>query len=118
MKKVALVLAILLAVQTYGVIGAAQAKRIMYTCTMELGPLCYAWEENMVGKMLGPERAAELEGTLLDAREKFEKDFAEKLAKKEKGKQDLDALLEGVGEKAGEALDKAKELVEGAKKGD
>ncbi len=75
MKKLILVLVLLLGAQTYGVVGAAQAQRIMYTCKLEVGPLCYQWEENGLSKMLGKDNMEKLEDKLGDAKKKWEQDF-------------------------------------------
>ena len=53
MRKLALALFLLLAAQSYGVYGAWQAQRVVYDCTAEVGPLCYAWEPSAIGKVLG-----------------------------------------------------------------
>jgi hypothetical protein len=109
-KKLVAVLLVLLAVQSYGIYGGAQAKRIMYSCTMELGPLCYAWELNTVGRLLVEDKAAALESKMLDAKKKLDEDFFESFARKEKAKSDVQDVVRDIGEKAKEGIDK---LIEG-----
>jgi len=69
MKKLAFVLALLLAVQTWGVIGAQQAKRVTHTCKLEVGPLCYYWEKNTLGKIFDKDHGEEIEDALMEGRE-------------------------------------------------
>ena len=81
MKTLAFVLFVLLSIQSYGVFGAYQADRILYTCTAEVGPLCFAWEESGWAKLVGPERAAELESRLAEARAAWEEGFVARFLK-------------------------------------
>jgi hypothetical protein len=96
MKKLVLILALLLAAETYGVYGRHQADRIMYNCTAEVGPLCFAWEENALGKLIGTSNAEDLEEKLEAARDAWEEDFVEKLAEGAKRKDSLERALEDV----------------------
>ncbi|MEQ8273060.1 MAG: hypothetical protein RMA76_10755 [Deltaproteobacteria bacterium] len=52
MKKVALVLFVLLAVLSWGVVGRSQADDVGTDCKAEAGPLCFYWERNAVGKTM------------------------------------------------------------------
>jgi len=109
MKKLIAVLVLLLGVQSYGIFGAMQAKRIVYTCTLEVGPLCYAWEENALVKALGPKAAEKLESSLEDAKKAWEKDFIQKFSAEKKGP--LDEALEKAGDLANEGLEAAKKAI-------
>ena len=109
MKKLVVILALLLIVQTYGVYGAMQAKRVVFTCTTEIGVLCFAWEENVLAKVLGADEAAALEDSLSDARDVWEEKVAAKIAKKKtKGTAELKKILDSAGQSAASGLEKAK----------
>jgi len=107
MKKLIAVLFALLAIESYGIYGAMQAKRIVYSCTIEVGPLCFAWDESSIAKLLGPAAAEKLEGKLADAKQSLEQDLVQKALSKDKG---------GLGEALEKAGDLATEGVEAAKK--
>ena len=113
MKKLVLVLLLLLGAQTYGVYGAWQAERILYRCTLEVGPLCYAWQETTLVKALGKDNAEKLEGKLKAAKDAFEEDFIERLSEKKRSG-GLQGALEKVEEVAKEGLQTAKEAAEEA----
>lgn len=78
MKKVAIILLLLLAIESYGVWGAAEARHITVTCTLEVGPLCYAWEPSAIGKILGADGSHDLEAALAKARKSWEDEFVER----------------------------------------
>lgn len=103
-KTFAFVLFVLLAVQSYGVFGAVQADRVLYTCTTEVGPLCYAWEETTWAKMLGPDRAAQLEDKLAEAKESWEKDFVERFLSQDE-ESDMQRALRKAKEAAEDVID-------------
>ena len=111
MKKLVLVLFLLLAAQTYGVSGAWQTKRILYRCTMEVGPLCYAWEETALVKAIGKDNAEKLEGKLKAAKDAFETDFLERFTKKKSG---FEEALEKASDAAKEGLRTAQEAAKEA----
>jgi hypothetical protein len=115
MKTIIGILFVLLAIETWGVYGATRAKHITITCALEIGPLCYMWEENALGKLLGPERSEEIEGALLKAKKGWEQDFIERAlaAKKSDALQELlnnakDIAKKGI-DTAKDALDKARD---------
>ncbi len=117
MRKLALVLFVLLAIQSFGVYGAYQAQRVVYRCELEVGPLCYYWQPSAIGKIIGPEPAEDLEAALEKSREAWDDTVAaglEKLDTKSLGKalesagKKLGDSLEKLGEDAAEALEKAK----------
>jgi hypothetical protein len=112
MKKLILVLLAIVLIQSYGIYGAAQAQRIIYTCELELGPLCYSWKENAFTKIVGGENAEKIEKKLDDAKESFEKDFLDKFTKGDKQKQRWNDFLNTVSETANEGLDKAKKAAD------
>src|SRR5262245_33167002 len=112
MKKFALLIFVLFAIETWGVIGAWQTQRVTRTCNMKVGPLCFAWEENALGKMLGEKKSDELDDALAKAKEVWEKDFVEKAAKKK----DVDKALDDVRDGIEEAKKKVQETVEDMKK--
>lgn len=116
MKYLAAILALLLAGQSYGVYGAAQADRIMYTCTLEAGPLCFAWELNVLGEFLGEDKVFDLEDQLEAAKKKLDADFIENIvsASKDDGKSGLKGLLKSASEVASDALEKAKKAADKA----
>ena len=110
MKKLVAILFVLLAIQSYGVYGRAQADRITYTCEWEVGPLCYRWQQNALGKLLGDDGAEELEEKLDAAKKAWEEDFMEKLTEGARRKNGLERALEDVKdalENAGEAMKEA-----------
>ena len=97
MKKLVLFLLVIIAVQSYGIYGASQASRIVYTCELEVGPLCYHWSETTLSKTLGVENAEKLEEKLAEAKKSFEKDFLEKFMKSDKSKLDsFDSVTRGL----------------------
>ncbi len=100
MKKFALVLFVLLAVETWGVVGRAQADRIVYDCVVEAGPLCFYWEQSALAKALPEGVAEKFEDKLEDARDAWEKNVTKMFDEKD----GVDKALE----KANEALEKAK----------
>jgi hypothetical protein len=113
MKMIILVLVVLLGVETWGVYGAAQAKHITVDCTLEIGPLCYAWEPNAFGKVLG-DRAKEVEDAMLKARKAWEKDFVERvIAGKEGGK--VDAIINGMLDLMKKSVDQMNDIVDKGK---
>lgn len=113
MKKLIFILFVLLAVETYGVYGASQVRRITYSCRVEIGPLCYAWQESAIGKLLGPERSKELEASLSRARRAFEEDFADKLLDaKKSGSESFDKALDDAASAAKKGLEKAKDALD------
>ena len=107
MKKLVLFLLAVIAVQSYGIYGASQASRIVYTCELEVGPLCYHWSETTLSKTLGVKNAEKLEKKLAEAKKSFEKDFLEKFMNSDKSK--LDKFFDSVTKGASEGFDKAKE---------
>jgi hypothetical protein len=112
MKKLALVLFLLLAVQSYGIYGAVVTEKVTKTCTLELGPLCYAWEDNAIGKLLGDKSSKQLDEALEKAKKAWEKDFIEKAVKQKGGS--VEKLIEDVKEGLGDGVDTAKKAVEKA----
>jgi hypothetical protein len=111
MKTFALVLFLLLAVQTWGVVGAWRTNGIRYKCTLELGPLCYTWEETSVSKLLGDEKIEEIEDALGDAKDVWEKEVVEKISNSTK-KAGIDKVLDDVSEMAKEGAENAKKVIE------
>lgn len=111
MKKLALVLFLLLALQSWGVYGAWQTQRILYRCTVEVGPLCYAWEETALVKAVGRDNAEKLEGKLKAAKQAFEEGFLDRLTREKSG---FEEALEKAGDAAKEGLRSAQEAAEGA----
>lgn len=112
MRKLALVLFVLLAIQSFGVYGAHQAKRVVFQCKLEVGPLCYYWEPSAIGKIVGADPAKEVEAALEKSREAWDEQVAKRLDKldtKEIGK-----ALEGAGKKLGEGLEKLGDEAAGA----
>ena len=86
----------------------------MYTCEVELGPLCYNWKENALGKLLGPDKAKALEEKLHGAKKAFEENFIEKLQEGKKGP-DIEGLLKDAKNLATEAKEVAEDALEEAK---
>ena len=118
MRKLALLLFVLLVVQSFGVYGAYQAQRVVYRCKIEVGPLCYLWEPSAIGKIVGSDPAAELEATLERSRDTWDEQVAKRLDRidtkdvgkaLEKAGKALGEGLEKLGEGAAEVLEKAKE---------
>jgi hypothetical protein len=109
MLKFALVLLTLLTVETYGVYGAWKAKKLAYTCKVEVGPLCYAWEESALGKLLGEDGAEALEGKFERAEEVWEEQVLERARRAAK-----DDRVGEVLEEAGDAVKGALDAVKGA----
>lgn len=107
MKKFVLFLLVIIAVQSYGIYGASQASRIVYTCELEIGPLCYNWSETALSKTLGVKNTEKIEKKLAEAKKSFEKDFLDKIMKTDKSK--LDKFFDSVTKGASEGFDKAKE---------
>ena len=99
MKKLIAVLFLLLAVQSYGVYGRAQSDRIMYKCTMEVGPLCYAWEANAIGKILGTENAEEMEAQLEKMKDAWDEQFISKIEDATKEKSGVEKALDNASKK-------------------
>ena len=99
-------------VQSYGIYGAAQAKRIIYTCETEVGPLCYQWKENGFTKLVGGDNAEKIEKKLSEAKESFEKDFLDKIMSSDKKKSKWNDFLDSMSETANEGLNKAKEAAD------
>lgn len=110
MKILALILFVLLAVQSYGVFGAFMADRIVYKCTLEAGPLCYRWEESRISKFLGKETAEKMEEKLFKAKQDWDERFAEQLEKRNSG--DLKEVLQDAEKAAVEGLKTARETAE------
>jgi hypothetical protein len=92
MKKALAVLLVLFLVETWGVIGAAVTMRLVYSCTLKVGPLCYAWEESMFAKALGMERAEAIEGQVRAAKEKLDQQILETMTKGSEMKDAFDLL--------------------------
>src|SRR5262245_14906117 len=107
MKKLALVLFVLLAIQTWGVVGAARTQGLKYECSVQVGPLCYWWEESTLGKLISEDKMDDIEDAMEDARAAWRKDVAEKLSKK-----DVKYVLENISEMAKDGADNAKRLIE------
>jgi hypothetical protein len=95
MKKALAVVLLLLAIETWGVIGATVTMRLVYSCTIKVGPLCYAWEESMFAKALGMERAQAIEGEVRAAKEKWDQQFLDTMTKGREVKDAFD-LLQGI----------------------
>jgi len=112
MKKLVLLLVTIILVQSYGIYGAAQSQRIIYTCEMEVGPLCYQWKENGFTKLVGGENAEKIEKKLSEAKESFEKDFLDKIMSSGDKKSKWDNFLNSVSETANEGLNKAKKAAD------
>ena len=116
MKLLVAILASLLIVETYGVYGAWKAERLAFTCNLRMGPLCYAWEESALGKVLGTEKAEALEGKLQEAKTAWEEEVIEKtLRAADEG--ELERALDHAGDAVKEALDAARETAREALQG-
>jgi len=117
MRKLVLLLCLLLAVQSYGVYGAWQARRVVYDCTVEVGPLCYAWELSAIGKVLGVSPAQDVEDALEKSRDAWDQQVAKRL-KKVDGK-DVKKAVDDAADRLGEAFEKlgdtAHEVIEKVK---
>ncbi|MBI2378780.1 MAG: hypothetical protein HYV07_32595 [Deltaproteobacteria bacterium] len=105
MKALFGILLVLFVAETYGVYGRAQADRLVVSCTMPLGPLCFAWKESPLGRMLGPAPSKELEAKLLNAKREWEGAFEEKVAKRLESHEGIDDLVTDARKKAQEALE-------------
>ena len=116
-KTITLILALVVLGQSYGIYGRAQADRIMFDCTIEVGPLCYAWEKNTIGKILG-ERATDVEGALKEARENIDKEFIQKLTRKKKKDKSFGDILKEASKEVGKGLENAAEAAAEAIDGD
>lgn len=102
MKKLVLFLLLVVAIQSYGIYGAVQTQSVAYTCTVEVGPLCYAWEESALSKLFGAEAASRFDDKLKSARRTWEEDFVKRLSKAKD-----ESELEKAFERAREALEGA-----------
>ena len=69
----------LFVVETYGVYGAAQVQSLSRSCTFEVGPLCYAWQTNGFGKMIGKENSVQVDRLVQKARREFEDQLRQRL---------------------------------------
>jgi hypothetical protein len=112
MKKLVVILFVLLAIQSFGVYGRARADRITHTCEWEVGPLCYYWEKNALGELIGDDASDELEEKLEAAKEAWEEDVVERLAEGARRKNSLERALDDVKEALEEAGDAVKEAFE------
>ena len=108
LKGLTLILGLVVLGQSYGIYGRAQADRIMFDCTFEVGPLCYAWEKNTLGKILG-DRATDVEGALKEAKENIDKEFIQKLTRKKKKESTLGDLLKNASKEVSKGIDRAAE---------
>jgi hypothetical protein len=119
MKKIILVLLLIVAVESWGIYGAARANHVYHTCTLEIGPLCYAWEDNALGKLLGKERSQDIEDQLIKARKIWEHDFVEKVLEAKKSGANVSKALDDAADAAKKGLDelgdKLKDLKDVAK---
>jgi hypothetical protein len=104
MKRVVLVLILLLAVESWGVYGAAKARHVYVTCTMEVGPLCFVWEDNALGKLIGKERQRDVDEALVKARKVWEHDFVERMIESKKSGSSIQKALDDAAEKAKQGL--------------
>lgn len=111
MKKLVAILIVLLAIESYGVYGRAQADRIMYTCEVEIGPLCYSWAPNAIGKLLGEDNAEEMEEQLESMKRAWDEEFVERLEDATREKSELERALEKARDGAAKRLDRAAEKV-------
>lgn len=109
MRSFAALLFLLFAVQTWGVVGAWRTQGIRHKCTMPIGPLCYAWEETAVSKLLGEDKLDEIEDALEEAKDRWETDVVDKLAKKGGS---IEKVLDDVAEMAKEGAENAKKVIE------
>jgi hypothetical protein len=98
-KKFLLLVLVLFAVETYGVVGASLTLGLVRTCSLRVGPLCYAWEDSRLTKLIGAERVAAMENTILGARDQFQEQLLDLAGKKEK--------ISGAMDLVGEQLKKA-----------
>ena len=114
MKTVALILALLLGLQTWGVVGAAQVMGIRYSCTAEVGPLCYLWEESVLGKLLPEGDTSRIEEALADAREVFDEQFVKRLVRNKDGKLNFDRFFDRANKTLDKARDAAQDILEAA----
>lgn len=118
MRMLALLLFLVVVVETWGIYGGFQTSRIVYTCKIPVGPLCYYWEESAFGKLFGTGSAArKMEDSLLETKKAVEKQFLEKAKADPKLLEAIERAKEGAKEgleAAGEAADK---VIEGVKEG-
>jgi hypothetical protein len=106
MKKiVVVVLVLLLAIESWGIYGASQVQHVYYTCTWEVGPLCFAWEENAIGKLLGHERSKDIDDALVKARKAWEHDFLERMLEAKKSKESVQKAIDEAAEAAKKGLE-------------
>ena len=117
MRKLSFLLFVLLAAQSYGVYGAWQARRVVYTCTFEVGPLCYAWEQSAIGKALGAGPSKDVEEALQKSREAWDDQVAKRIKKIDR--KDVKKVVDDAVDRIGDAFDKlgdsAHEVIEKAK---
>jgi len=112
MKKLVVLLLAIVLIQSYGIFGAIQAERLIYTCEVEVGPLCYSWKENAFTKLVGNENAEQIEKKLEDAKKSFEEDFVKKFLGKDEKKSGLGGFFKKVTKEASKGLDKAKQAAD------
>lgn len=110
MKKLLVALLLIVSIQSYGIFGAVQAERIIYSCEVKLGPLCYVWKENAFSKVVGNKNAELIENKLQDAKESFEEDFLNKFLGDKEKKSGLSGFFDKVSKQAGKGLDEAKKV--------
>lgn len=108
MRTIAFVLFLLLAIQSWGVYGAARTQGVRHRCTMKVGPLCYAWEETAVAKLLGQDRMDKVEDALAEAKEAWEEEVVEKIT----GKDGIEKVLGDVKDMAEKGAENAKKLID------
>ena len=113
MKKVVAILFALLAVQSYGVYGRSQADRIVFSCELDVGPLCYSWKPNGLARLIGTDGAANLESRLEQLKEAWDEQFIERIQRHTEKKSELQKALDGMHQKATKKLDQAAEKVKG-----
>jgi hypothetical protein len=111
-KKLALILLVLFAIETYGVYGAAMAKKVTHKCTLEVGPLCYAWEKNALGKILGDKPTAEIEDALEKAKKTWEDEVVDRASKAKDPGTSIEKALKNAAESVKDGLHDAKEKIE------
>jgi hypothetical protein len=109
MKTFVLVLLVLFAIETYGVYGAAQAKKVTHSCTLEVGPLCYAWEKNAIGKILGDKNADDLEDAFRKAKAQWQEQVADRASKAKDTGGGVEKALKDAAKTIGETLEDAKD---------
>jgi hypothetical protein len=109
MKRIIFVLVLLLGAQTYGVYGATQARRIGVDCRLELGVLCFDWEQNQLGRILGEDGASELEASIESLEQAWEREVLQRAQDDEGQWQGLLDKLESWGR---EGLERAQRATE------